>query len=70
MEEWNPYSLVLLSRKLTGRLEIDAEVRIITFVVFADIFDGVDMEGDCEPLHREDDRLSFAINEYLCIVST
>lgn len=52
MEERSAYSLVLLSGKLTRRLEIDPKVRIVALIVFADIFYSVDMEGHCEPVHR------------------
>ena len=65
MYEWSAYSIVFLSGELTRRLEIDAKVRIVALIVFADIFYSVDMERHREPVHRQDDRLRFAIDEYL-----
>ena len=57
-------SLIFLSSKLTRRLEVDAEVRMVALVVFADVFDSVDVEKYSKA-SRQDDRLCFAINEYL-----
>ena len=41
------------------------EVRIVALIVFADIFDSVDVERYSEAMRRQDGRQSFAINEYL-----
>lgn len=59
------YSLILFTGKLTGRLKIDTEVRIVALVIFANVFYGVDMEGHRESVHGQDDRLGFAIDDYL-----
>ena len=59
------YSPVSLSSKLTRRLEVDAEIRIVALVVFADGFDSVDVERYSKAMHRQNDHLSFGINEYL-----
>ena len=65
MKKRGAYSLIFLSSKLTRGLEVDAEVRIVALIVFAGIFDSVDVERYSKAMHRQDDRLSFAINEYL-----
>ena len=65
MKKRDAYSLTFLSSKLTRGLEVDAEVRTVALIVFADVFGSVDMERYSKAMHRQDDQLSFAINEYL-----
>jgi hypothetical protein len=60
--------ILLPSSKLTRCLEIDSEICKFAFVIFGSIFDCVNMEWDCEPMHWQDDRLSLAVNIYLWIL--
>ena len=65
MKKRDAYSLIFHSSKLTKGLEVDAEVRTVTLIVFADDFGSVDMERYSKAMHRQNDCLSFGINEYL-----
>ena len=58
MKKRGAYSLIFLSSKLTRRLEVDAGVRIVALIVFADVFDSVDMERYSKAMHRQDDHES------------
>ena len=57
--------VLLLARKLTWCLEIDAKIGEVAFVVFADILYCVDMEGNRKPMDGQNNCLSFAVHEYL-----
>lgn len=59
------YRIIFLSGELTRSLEVDAQVGVVTFIVFADILDRVNMEGNGKAMHRKDDGLGFAVHKYL-----
>lgn len=48
-----PYRVLLLTRQLTWRLEIDSEKRELAFIRFARVLYRVHMERDGEPMYRE-----------------
>ena len=64
MKERGAYSLIFLSSKLTRGLEVDAEVRIVALIVFADVSDSVDVERYGKSMHKRDDRLSFESSQH------
>ena len=57
--------VLFLSGKLARGLEVDAKIGEVAFLIFADIFYRVDVERDRKPMDRQNDRLSFAVHEYL-----
>jgi hypothetical protein len=57
--------VLLFTSKLAWCLEVDTKIGEIAFVIFADIFYGVDVERNGKPMDGQNDSLSFAVHEYL-----
>jgi len=55
------YCIVFLPGKLTRSLEVDAEICIVSLIILAHVFDGVDMERHGESVYGQHNSLSFAV---------
>lgn len=59
------HRILLLTSKLTWRLEIDAQICVVALVILRGILYRVDMERYREPVGRQHNGLCFAIYEDL-----
>ncbi len=59
------YRIFLFASKLSGCLEIHAEIRELAFIVLAYVFDRIDMKRDCIPVNGKDDGLCLPIHKNL-----
>lgn len=62
---WVTHRVFFLPCKLARSLEIDAKVCELAFIVFADVLDGIDMEGYSKPVYREYDGLCLPVHKDL-----
>lgn len=58
-------SIFLLAGHLSRGLEIDSKIGKLAFIALNSVFDGVDMERDCESVDGENDRECFAVDQDL-----
>ncbi len=65
----NAHRIFFLSHNLSGRLEVDTKNGVFAFVRLADVFDGVDVEGDGASRDGKDDGTSLLIDVYPEILS-
>ena len=63
------HCVFLFACYLTRTLEVDTKICEFTFVILTRILDCVDMEGNCETVHRQDNCLGFTIDKYLAKLS-
>ena len=56
------YRIFLLPCELSGSLEIDSQIREVTFVVLADVLDGVNVERHGITMDGKDDCLGFPVD--------
>jgi hypothetical protein len=65
-KEVKTYCIFLLASKLARRLEINTEVREVSFVVLRRIFYSVNVKWCSETVNGQQDRLCLTIYVYLC----